>query len=152
MIPRWLAYMAGFVVVLGILLFATTGHCVEPSGDAAIAAQIGGLRAEVQGLREQVTRLVTAQERDRERRPAFEADVMSVREAVLSEMRATRADHDARITNLEAARWYVLGAMLVVLAVFGAIWQGWRLDVRRKHENQPPPAQHSGPHNPVGPH
>lgn len=139
MIPRWMLRLALLTVAVGLVLFASTGHCAEVAPD--VARELGALRAEVGGLREQVGRLVQAQERDLARRPAYEADVHQAREAVLLELRATRADHDTRISSLETARWYLLG-VLAVLGVLGrALWQGRRLEVRHDAQAPPPAAR-----------
>jgi hypothetical protein len=131
--------LALVTVAVGLALFASTGHCAEMAPD--VARELGALRAEVKGLGDQVTRLVQAQERDHARRPAYEADVHQAREAVLSELRSTRADHDTRISSLETARWYLLG-VLAVLGVLGrALWQGRRLEVRHEAQAQAPPAK-----------
>lgn len=142
MLPRWLLRLAALVVLLGLVLYATAGQCAEPQGDAAVAAQLGALRAEVVQLRDQMSRLVQAQERALERRPAYEADVRAAGEAWMRELQTTRTEqerHGARLTALEEARWYLLGVAVVLLAVGGALWKNYRLEVRREHEPRPPP-------------
>jgi hypothetical protein len=130
--PKWLMRLALLFVLLGIVLLANTGRCAEVSQDTAVAAQLGGLRAEVQGLREQVGRLVQAQVAALERRPIYETDLAQLRENMMREVSPIRAEqdkHHLRLTTLEEGRWYIIGAMAIILGLGGAIWRGMKLNL-----------------------
>ena len=146
----------GFMA-LGLFLASGVAHCqpLDPGVVRELGEKIGELRAEVRGLRESVVRLVTAAERDQDRRPVYAADLEPIRAEARAQVGETRAELRAqhiRLVALEEVRWYLLGAGALFAVVVGLLFKDIRVQIKTGPPSPPaPPATPAAPGPPGSP-